>query len=484
MNLEPPVKPRIFHSQSCMHYPYDAFLRGTGLTVKLFRLQWYTTALNRPIIKWAHNYPKIFAFSFDIGVFVAIFLLPLACILHFATIFLADVQQQSAEKHDEGVSILLPGVNLPLNEIWYYIGALAVCSFVHEMGHGIAAVLEDVQVTGFGYYIMFVFPMAYADISTEQLNALKIWKKLRILCAGIWHNVALSLIAYVLFSSLSVIFMPLYSTNMAVIVTDINRDSPVYGTRGLDVGNVVTKINNCKVTNIDSWYDCLLDTIKQHPAYCITTDFVRNNDESIPLFHTNDGLTECCDKRNVKNVCFEYVSDSSGGILELQPFMCLNVRNVVQHSNGYCEQKFICSDEHFCLKPMLNNATTIMQLARYGKPDVMYIGHPADISRTVRVSEYIPKMKLFSATIPDAVSMFLKYIVVFSFGLAFVNIIPCFAFDGQHITSSIVVHCLAPFVPERNKRDVIAFVVTCVGSAFFGFFVVKIIWTSLVRNYF
>lgn len=467
-----------------MHYPYEAFLKGTGLTVKFFRLQWYTTAFNRSVIKLAHSYPKLFDFSFDIGVCVAIILLPLAFIFHFATVFFID--ENTPEKLDNGISILLPGVNLPLNEIGYYISALAVCSFIHEMGHAFAAVLEDVQVTGFGFYIMFIIPIAYAEIVPEQLNALKIWKKLRILCAGIWHNVALSLIAYVLFTSLSIIFMPLYNTNMAVIVTQINHDSPIYGNNGLDVGNVVTKINSCKVTNLDSWYDCLLNSIKQHPSYCITTDFVRNNDESVPVFHTNEGLTECCDDKNKKNVCFEYVSsDALSGILELQQFMCLNIRNVVEHSNGYCEKKFICSnDGHFCVKPMLNNHTTIMHLSRFGKADVIYIGHPADISRTVKISEYIPKTKLFSASVPDGVTLFLKYIVVFSFGLAFVNIIPCFAFDGQHITGSIVNHCLASFIPERNKRDVIAFIITFIGTAFFGFFVLKIIWTSLVRIHF
>jgi len=54
------------------------------------------------------------------------------------------------------LEILLPGVNLPLEEIGYYITTLVLCLVVHEMGHALAAVMEDVPVTGFGIKVRMI----------------------------------------------------------------------------------------------------------------------------------------------------------------------------------------------------------------------------------------------------------------------------------------------------------------------------------------
>lgn len=115
-----------------MHYPYEAFLNGTGLTIKPFRIQWYTTALNRITIKWAHTYPKLFTFSFDIGVFSSICLLPMMLLWqmkpYILDAFSSGVKSGQTPSTDNsnanaGVQfeLMLPGVNLPFDEISYYV---------------------------------------------------------------------------------------------------------------------------------------------------------------------------------------------------------------------------------------------------------------------------------------------------------------------------------------------------------------------------
>lgn len=120
-----------------MHYPYEAFLNGTGLTIKPFRIQWYTTALNRITIKWAHTYPKLFTLSFDIGVFSSICLLPMMLLWQMKpyivdaftnTVKMSSSGQTAAASADStnannGVQfeLMLPGVNLPFDEISYYV---------------------------------------------------------------------------------------------------------------------------------------------------------------------------------------------------------------------------------------------------------------------------------------------------------------------------------------------------------------------------
>lgn len=464
-----------------MHYPYVQFLHGTGLTVKFLRLQWYTTAFNRTLIKWSNKCPRFFATSFDLGVCVSILLLPII----FAYQILSSLMnnQTSSQEIDMGFEIMLPGVNLPIDEIGYYVTALAVSSVIHELGHGIAAVLDDVPVTGFGFFIFLIFPVAYTELGQEQLNSLRIWRKLRVMCAGIWHNVVLSLIFYIIFLALPTIFTPLYNVNIGVSITTIKTESKLLGAKGLQVNDVVTHINDCHVQNLDLWYGCLLDSIRQQPAYCISNDFVLNHDESIPVYHSNEGLTECCDRKNMKNLCFEYISESSYGVLELPQFMCLNVRNVIENSLDYCHKTIKCQD-NFCIKPMLNNATTVIHLKRLIGKDVIYVGHPADLSRTIKVSDFVAKTKMFPSSFIDGISNLIKYVVVFSFGIAVVNVIPCFALDGQFIVSAIIHHVFRSAVPKRKTRDLIAFVITFIGSVFFVLSMLRIIWNSGLKTIF
>lgn len=65
-------------------------------------------------------------------------------------------------------------------------------SIIHEAGHAIAAVKEDVRVLGFGLFVMFILPAAFVDLPTDQLLALRPMGQLRVFAAGIWHNIVLT----------------------------------------------------------------------------------------------------------------------------------------------------------------------------------------------------------------------------------------------------------------------------------------------------
>lgn len=144
-----------------MHYPYDAFLKKTGLTVQFFRIRWHTTAFNRSVLRWGNPgscYRSFLSKCFTCGVIVALSLVPLGLILLFITIFGAGNESKSnmgtgASTSSVRVEILLPGVNLPLEEIGYYVATLMCSTVVHELGHAMAAVIEDVPVTGFGFQV-------------------------------------------------------------------------------------------------------------------------------------------------------------------------------------------------------------------------------------------------------------------------------------------------------------------------------------------
>lgn len=517
------------HDQSCMNYPYMAFLNGTGLTIRLLRINWHTTALNRSVVKWTSKYPRLLNASFDLGVWASIVVLPVAITLHFIYAFVqhsiaassattgsANSAASAAQSSGLGIELMLPGVNLPLDEIGYYVGALAVCTVLHELGHAAAAVLVDVPITAFGFQLFAVFPMAYTELASEKLYTLRLWHKLRVLCAGIWHNMLLAAAAWTMLTALGVLLLPWFTIGDGVIVTHVQRNSLLSGERGLQVNDVVRFVNGCAVRDRDAWYACLWRTIREPPAYCVDSDYILQHDESVPAAFrvgtgANHNLVECCNPSSPMNVCFEHAADDelNNELAEIPQHVCLHARRAIEKSRGFCgahaaEQEARSSNnlvsgsplaaahcvDSFCLRPQLGNGTTILQIVRDRRHasasaaggDMLYIGHPADISRTVRVSEFVPKVRWLRPGLADGLARLLRYVVVFSLGLAVVNVLPCYAFDGQHIVSALVQHGLLRAVPDRARREWIAFGVTTLGTVAFGATLVRVIWATWTKN--
>lgn len=156
-----------------MHYPYQSFLTNTGLNIHFLRVKWHTTAFNRWVLRMGNSGGSCcrswFTKSFTIGVLIALSLVPVGIILLFITIFggsssSSQHQQDDAysfsgadttKSHSLNVEILLPGVNLPLEEIGYYVATLLISTVVHELGHALCAVMEDIPVTGFGFHVRY-----------------------------------------------------------------------------------------------------------------------------------------------------------------------------------------------------------------------------------------------------------------------------------------------------------------------------------------
>lgn len=476
--------------KSCMHYPYDAFLHNTGLNIKFLRLHWYTNAFNRTIFRLGStSWSKFLQQSFTLGVIVTLILIPIGISLLLMTLFHSsntdtDGHSAATKISQTNIEILLPGINLPLEEIGYYISTLIVCTIVHELGHAMAAVLEDIPINSFGFHIYFCIPIAFTEINQEHLLGLKCFKKLRILCGGIWHNIILAIFCYLIYSTFGFLANPFYHFNDAIIITEINNKSPLLGDKGLHNNDIITHINDCRTYDMNTWYNCLLKSIRNRSGYCVSSDFIRLNDESHRVSHGIDGLIQCCDPTNYKQCCFELIDDLNNiNPIEIPQHVCLDIRKTIEDSIGVCTIN--ChEDDGFCIKPLLPNTTTILKLKRRNNDDVIYIGHPSDITKTIKVSSFIPKTNLFSPKFGDIISLFLKYLIVFSFGLAIINAIPCFGLDGFHIMSTIINNLLVNKITERSKREIIVILITSLGTFIFLCSVLKVLWISTFKDYF
>lgn len=78
---------------------------------------------------------------------------------------------------------------------------------------------EDARVVGIGMVVALIVPVAY--VSLDQVELLTAVKQLRILCAGIWHNVVLAMVATLIFFITPWILLPFYDWGSAVQVQTV-----------------------------------------------------------------------------------------------------------------------------------------------------------------------------------------------------------------------------------------------------------------------
>jgi S2P endopeptidase len=468
-----------FFFKSCMMLPYLEFLKSSGISIRFFRLQFYTTGFNRFVNRWSSKLPVLYRQSFKLGSYVAMLLFPVAICMVIISLFSGSSSNRntaaataSGSENIARLEILLPGVNLPLNQIGYYIVAMLICSVVHEAGHGIAAVLEDVPVLGFGLQFMFIVPIAFTEIDNDHLQSAKLWKRLKIYSAGIWNNILLAGWSYSVLLLLPIFLSPVFTSGDGVFITEIKPKAPIRGENGLYIGDSITQINGCSVTNEEDFIRCLSESIAHHPAYCVHEDFVHDNEESIhEVEHGKDGTVSCCPQNPALN-CFENLDED-----RLPQYVCLNIRKTVEHSQDYCH-KLACPEHTSCLKPILSNTSTIIHMKRKNRvKDLVYYGHPYDILRNVEISGYIPKTKVFEPWFADALSLLLKYITVFSSGLGIVNVMPCLGLDGYFLVNAVIAS--VPSI-SKHRKELISFAINGVGTAALFLSIIKIIYTTFV----
>lgn len=450
--------------KSCAHYPYLRLLDGLGLEIGYFNLKWSTKALNRLFLKWGNIRPQFWRAWFSVGIYASLIFLPISICLLFYSAFVSFFRHEIATSSPV-ITPVIPGVNLPVAELGYYSLTLVICSVVHEAGHALAAVLYDLGVIEVGLNLYFILPVACVRLPTEKLTALNLKSKLSIFCAGIWHNLLLSFFGYLLYCSLPTIFSPFYYTGKGVQISDISRHSPLKSPEGLHINDIILSINDCKVTNEDDWFNCLSNRELLLPGICVESELVNTLDESVPLKHIGNGIVECCDPSNKKNLCFEY-TDLENNELELPGHVCLPGRTIIEKSANFCTiGPHVCTGNFYCFKPVLPNNTYLFKVTLKRARPVIYIGHPSDFYRTIDVSSYIKRTNLLGLNIPDISTKLLKYIVVISLGLAFVNVLPFMYMDGEYVTKVLGLILLKDIIGKR-KSVLVATVITWLFTIF------------------
>ncbi|MEE6469272.1 hypothetical protein FKM82_008559 [Ascaphus truei] len=384
-----------------------------------------------------------------------------------------------ASQNDRMLQVVVPGVNLPISQLTYFFSAILISGVIHEVGHGVAAIREQVRFNGFGIFIFTVYPGAFVDLFTTHLQLVSPVQQLRIFCAGVWHNFILGIVGILILFPLPALLFPFYYTGVGALVTEVLEDSPASGPRGLFVRDLVTLLQDCPVTGVDDWHSCLAE-ISQKPqiGYCVNTAILQQLHFPSRVYRRLDGSVECCSNNSLSDICFSYSNN-----MDNQLFACLPARKAIQTSQE-CRSNIDCQKgpaRNVCAVPSLENQTRLIRVKHPPRIDMLFIGYPLHLEYAVSISSFIPRYNFLSIDFPVIIETFCKYLISLSGALAVINAVPCFALDGQWILNSFLEATLSSVIVEKQNRELMGFFILLAGSSLLTANVALGLWMVTAR---
>lgn len=371
---------------------------------------------------------------------------------------------------------VMPGVNLPWNDIAYYLLTLIVCGVFHEAGHALAASTEHVPVTGFGVFMLFLYPGAFVDLHSDHLSIISPRKQLRIYCAGVWHNIILVLCALGLLWCMPYLLSPLYMTGIGAAVTSLPEGSVLAGK--IQPGSVITRVNSCPITTTEDWYTCIRDeTNRPLRGYCVPEEMLSSK-VGYALNETTraeDGTVECCKEHLDSDICFHVYYGKS----RQSQYKCLTARAV--SSREMCGSVRDCHGvyEYACVFPAISAPSRLIRISHTNDKDVLFLGDPAALPYIISTSSLTPRVSLAPLWLPRLIKTLCTYFISLSSALALLNMVPAYFLDGQWTLSVLIELCFEQRIPDAHKRHLICNCVLIFGSVLLGLNICLGIWTLI-----
>jgi len=425
-------------------------LRSLGLDVSLFQVKWSTARYNSTFQRLSQIHPRLVRVWYSLGaVFSSLLILPSVLLL------LHSLHQHISPRHTNSTSSsdrvvlqpILPGVNLPPSELVYYLTSLLACSVYHETGHAVAAYNCGVRVLCAGLVVLAIFPAAYVELPTEQLQSMSHLHQLRVFSAGVWHNTVLAVFAWLLASTAPTLLSPGYAWGDGVMVVRVELGSSLEGPSGLMVGDVIKAIQGRPVNNIRDYKVVLAEVITRvQGGLCV-------EDELVQELRVTGGA-KCCPSERTDSLCFTNIRTEQSD--------CLPVRTVYSRTGGrtcdswdpFDSQEDVCGEKAACMVPQFgDNTTKLVMVRRREQKDFLFIGNPAEIYSYSEITEYVPKYSFLPLALPDMLVKLCNYMAAFSAALAVLNVVPSYLLDGQHMARVLVEMFLGSFT-EKARTNV------------------------------
>ncbi|KAI1294908.1 Membrane-bound transcription factor site-2 protease [Halotydeus destructor] len=406
-------------------------LLAFGLSVKPFYLRWHTSryshmwsALTRPL-------GRFWDVWFHFGFLFTLFIIPAAVsllIINLCNHLIASDRSPDSEVFQA----VLPGVNIPTSELVYYVTALFIASILHEAGHAMAATRVNLRVDGIGLMVFAIIPAAFVELPTDLFNNLNAKDKLKVVCAGVWHNFVLAALCGLTLFANPVLLKPFFSVPHGVVIAGVNHPG-VLTANGLKVSQVLEAVNECEIHSKKDWQTCLTAlSVEPIQGYCADNLFIDLNQ-----YHSLDP-EKCCGDDNKKLLCFENTSHNNTSY-------CLPVRTLLDNKSKHCLSSSQCPEDSQCLRPSVDTPSTRLMYVKRSNgdqgdvtEDFLFLGFPGELYSGISVSSYLARFRWLPESLVYYQELSLQYTASFSLALGVLNAVPCYFLDGHWIAVAFI----------------------------------------------
>ena len=238
------------------------YLHSKNPQVSPFYMLFRTTRLNS-LIDWLAS-KGMFAWRlfFDVGIGLGFILMILGILLFLVNIVLffvgapgsgggASGGNATNTVQPVGIVPIIPGITISLDVLPYVIVAILISAIVHEFAHGIAARVDGIKLKSTGIFSFFlIFVGAFVEPDEESFEKSRDRSKLRVIAAGAFSNVILSIVLLI------IIITPLYQFSMialydpdpsGVLIIDVREGTPA-AQAGLRPDMVIVAITANNIT--------------------------------------------------------------------------------------------------------------------------------------------------------------------------------------------------------------------------------------------
>jgi S2P endopeptidase len=303
---------------------------------------------------------------------------------------------------------VIPGVNVPLTDMFYYVFAILIATAVHEAGHALAALSNRCVVDGVGLASFLVLPAAFTDVRRQDLELSTRAVRLRVLGAGAWHNIALCVFVLLLILCMPLLLWPLYGSGSGMLV--------VRSSCAVPQGSIVVSLNDCPVQNAGDWSACFSSLVSaDRQAFCVSSSALKE----AQVDH------ECCEQHyNGPMQCFHQRSN-----------MYCMVASAIVGSSRTCNITHSCAVGTVCVDAAMSTLEARLLWVRLADGSLVVMrGAAGWLWYSLTLSPMVPRLHLpFLVGFDLQLLRLLHYIVSLSGALGLLNLLPVHQLDGSHI---------------------------------------------------
>ena len=405
-----------------------------------------TKKLNNLIRRISEKSPRFWRVFWNIGIFVS-FGFTIYGFYFFFTNIVSLFFQPSLEN---AITLLIPGVTVPLPVFMYLLLPLLFIVTTHEFAHGISANNDGLEVKstgvlGAGLFFLVGFG-AFVEVDERKLRSSKFSRntRLRVTASGTFVNVITAGVAFLLIISFPALVSPFYG-QVTQVSSVLTPEEGGFNSGNLESGDAIVAIKHQNDSDSQFLYLDLNQDISLTSILSNSTRIKFAIGDNL-TFNTYNPSSDSSSKKNVTlgprydlGILYEYIPNGTGLIITYNYSSSSETNILITKVNGTAID--VSNDDTLELLLTNFNLKAINLTTSTGDS---YILEVEVIGVFIGVSSYAYWMyrndfaKFFTGNWPDFLLRELVWLFVIAFSIAMFNMMPLPIFDGDRFAKELV----------------------------------------------